>query len=752
MKKITFVIGARPNFMKAFPVYESLKNDFELRLIHTGQHFDEKMSQVFFDEFGFPKPDIHFDLMSKSRAGDLDNKLYVHNNDYLKNKDSVIQELITYNGDFGQLGEIRDKLKIEFEKEKPDLVIVFGDITSTLGAGLASKMLNIDLAHVESGLRSGDLSMPEEVNRILTDYITKYFFVTEPAGVDNLKKEGITENVFLVGNTMIDTQKKYLDKALNTKYNEKIGVKKGEYILITLHRPSNVDDLVKLKEIFDDLFELSKTETLVYPIHHRTKNNLEKIGYLEKIKANNIILEEPLGYFEFTCLLANCKYVITDSGGLQEESTALDIPCFTLRENTERPITLIENGGTNQMIQKISQISQIGLKECKGSIDLWDGKSSGKIADILKNKYYKSILICFGTRPEYIKVKSLIDNLKNIKTCFTGQHIDLLKNIDVDYKLSMEKELSENRLNNIFSNILSYNIFNDIDYVMVQGDTSTACAIALSAFNHGKKIIHLEAGLRSQNLKDPYPEEMNRQVIGRLADIHLCPTEFNKENLLKENVSGKIYVVGNTGLDNILKEGCEYGNQVLITMHRRDNHEIMDKWFEAIEKIANKYPEIEFMIPLHPNPNVQKHKGIFKKVKVVEPMQHSDMIDYIKKCKFVISDSGGLQEECSYLNKKIIVCRKTTERPESVGTHSFMCGEPELLEQLVYEINNNYKVDAECPYGNGKSWIKICDILNIKNKITIDKNLESCVFYTLEDLKCRFYSTKIFKVCPLQSV
>ena len=323
----------------------------------------------------------------------------------------------------------------------------------------------------------------------------------------------------------------------------------------------------------------------------------------------------------------------------------------------------------------------------------------------------QKILICFGTRPEYIKVKSLIDNLQNIKTCFTGQHEDLLKNINVDYKLSMNKELSENRLNNIFSNILSYNIFDDIEYVMVQGDTSTACAIALSAFNHGKKIIHLEAGLRSGNLKDPYPEEMNRQVIGRLADIHLCPTEFNKENLLKENVSGDIYVVGNTGLDNISKEGCEYNNKVLITMHRRDNHHNMDKWFEELEKLANKYSDIEFMIPLHPNPNVQKHKHIFKKVKVVEPINHDDLIEYVKKCKFVISDSGGLQEECSYLNKKIIVCRKTTERPESVDIHSFMCGEPELLEDLVDKINENYEVDAECPYGDGKSWKNIYKVL-----------------------------------------
>jgi len=396
MKKITLIVGARPNFMKAFPVYESLKSNFELTLIHTGQHFDEKMSQVFFDELGFPKPDIHFDLTSKLRAGDLDNKLYVQNKEYLKNIKNVIDELVNYDGKkLGQLGEIRDKLYNHFEKSKPDMVIVFGDVTSTLSASLACHKLNIEIAHVESGLRSGDLSMPEEVNRILTDNMSSYFFVSEQAGVDNLKNEGITENVFLVGNTMIDTQKKHLNKALNTKYNEKIGVKKGEYVLITLHRPSNVDDMNKLREIFDDFFVLSKTEKLVYPIHPRTKTNLEKIGYLEKIKANkNIILDDPLGYLEFTCLIANCKYLVTDSGGLQEESTALNIPCFTLRENTERPATLIENQGTNQIILKISDIK---LKECKGNVEFWDGESSERIRKILqifvKNIFYTNIYI-----------------------------------------------------------------------------------------------------------------------------------------------------------------------------------------------------------------------------------------------------------------------------------------------------------------------------------------------------------------------
>lgn len=315
------------------------------------------------------------------------------------------------------------------------------------------------------------------------------------------------------------------------------------------------------------------------------------------------------------------------------------------------------------------------------------------------------MLICFGTRPEYIKVKSLIDNLENIKTCFTGQHKDLLKNIQVDYELNMDEIISENRLNNIICNILKCtHIFLNVDKVLVQGDTTTALAMAISAFNNGLKVVHLEAGLRSNNLKDPYPEEANRQLISRIADIHLCPTEFNKENLLKENVKGQIYVTGNTGLDNISKEGCEYTNRVLITMHRRDNHELMEQWFENLEQLANKYEDIEFLIPLHPNPNVQKHKGKFNKVKVVEPLTHEELIEYVKKCKFVISDSGGLQEECSFLNKKIIVCRKTTERPESVGIHSFMCESPDKLEELVNEIMVSYEVNALCPYGNGNSW------------------------------------------------
>jgi FlaA1/EpsC-like NDP-sugar epimerase len=202
MKSIVIIIGARPNFIKAFPVYQALKDDFKLTLIHTGQHFDEKMSKVFFEQLKFPRPDIHLSLEKKTKAGDYDERLYVNNKDFLANKDNAINELINYTEDLGQLGEIRDKLVIEFDRLVPDLVMVFGDVTSTLAAGLAAKKLKIELAHVESGLRSWDMAMPEEVNRILTDHITKYYFVTEQSGVDNLNACGINENVHILNYNM----------------------------------------------------------------------------------------------------------------------------------------------------------------------------------------------------------------------------------------------------------------------------------------------------------------------------------------------------------------------------------------------------------------------------------------------------------------------------------------------------------------------------------------------------------------------
>ena len=318
-----------------------------------------------------------------------------------------------------------------------------------------------------------------------------------------------------------------------------------------------------------------------------------------------------------------------------------------------------------------------------------------------------SLLICFGTRPEYIKVKSLIDNLDNIKTCYIMQHQNLLNDIITDYTILINN-LVENRLNNIISNILqNTNIFKNIDYVLIQGDTTTALGIALSAFNCNIKIIHLEAGLRSNNLYDPYPEEMNRSVISKLTNIHFCPTVLNKKNLIHENIKDNIYVVGNTGLDNINKKNCSYENKILITLHRRDNHNIMDKWFIELNNIAQKYNNYEFILPIHPNPNVIKHKSLLTHIKVIEPLEHMELINIIKKCKFVISDSGGLQEECSFLNKKIIICRKTTERPEVLNTHGILCEEPNKLKFIFDEFLKDYEISKKCPFGNGKSWKKI---------------------------------------------
>ena len=221
-------------------------------------------------------------------------------------------------------------------------------------------------------------------------------------------------------------------------------------------------------------------------------------------------------------------------------------------------------------------------------------------------------LICFGTRPEYIKVKSLINNLKGVKTCFTGQHNDLLHNINTDFYLNITDH-TKNRLNNIIVNtLLDSNIFQDIKYVIVQGDTTSALSIALSAFNNKIQVIHLEAGLRTYNIEDPYPEELNRQLVSRIANIHLCPTELNKNNLIKEGITNNIYVTGNTGLDNIDKKDVFYGNKIIITLHRRDNHDNMNRWFEVIEKLAKTHDELQFILPIHPNPNVMPKLSIHK--------------------------------------------------------------------------------------------------------------------------------------------
>jgi UDP-N-acetylglucosamine 2-epimerase (non-hydrolysing) len=327
------------------------------------------------------------------------------------------------------------------------------------------------------------------------------------------------------------------------------------------------------------------------------------------------------------------------------------------------------------------------------------------------------ILVAYGTRPEWIKIKPLIYEFKknNIpyKTIFTGQHKDLVTNV-ADYNLNMV-EISENRLDNIINNCtnLPDSLFIGITHVLVQGDTSSALGLALTAFNRKIKVIHLEAGLRTYNYDNPYPEEINRQLIGRISDINLCPTEYNLKNLINEKVMGESCVVGNTGLDNLLeyKENTTYDNIVLITLHRRENHDKIDKWFTEIDRLAWEHPNIKFILPIHPNPNVTKHKHILSNVKIIEPLTHKELLDLLVKCKLVITDSGGLQEECSFLNKKCLVCRQTTERPESIGVTTFMVEDIDKLNNMFNEHIYNYEVNTSSPFGDGFASKKIIEVL-----------------------------------------
>tara|TARA_R110002020_G_scaffold118029_2_gene269820 strand:- start:8818 stop:9825 length:1008 start_codon:yes stop_codon:yes gene_type:complete len=327
------------------------------------------------------------------------------------------------------------------------------------------------------------------------------------------------------------------------------------------------------------------------------------------------------------------------------------------------------------------------------------------------------ILICYGTRPEHIKIKPLMDEMKSenlaFKTLFTGQHTDLVKS-NFDFILSIKE--GNNRLDSVVSSCMDLDekIFEGVTHILVQGDTVSAYSLALAAFHRGIKIIHLEAGLRTYDFQNPYPEEAYRQCISRISDINLCPTDNNKNNLEKENINGDIVVVGNTVLDNLLDKKISYNDTVLVTMHRRENHVNMGEWFIAINKLAQDNPDLSFEIPLHPNPNVSKHKELLTDIKVIKPLDYSDMVEKISKCRFLISDSGGIQEESSFLNKKVIVCRKITERPESVGKHSFMCGEPKGLKGLFYSLRDNYEVNLECPYGDGRSSKRIVNYLKEK--------------------------------------
>jgi len=329
------------------------------------------------------------------------------------------------------------------------------------------------------------------------------------------------------------------------------------------------------------------------------------------------------------------------------------------------------------------------------------------------------ILFCFGTRPEWLKIKPIISILdkSEYELLFTGQHPDLLNDIDVDYKINMTN--SNNRLDQIISDCLLQFPSCNSKSVLVQGDTASAFACAVAAFNRGLKIYYLEAGLRSYNLQHPYPEEAYRQMIARISDVNFSPTELSKNNLEKELVNGKTYVTGNTVLDNLVdyKDWTDYTNKVLVTLHRRENHHWMDEWFTELESIATNHKELEFILPIHPNPNVQKHKHLLKNVKIVDPLSHDNLLRLLVKCKLVITDSGGLQEEGSFFNKKVIVCRETTERPEAIYTgHLHICKNPYELHDIFENVNKNHYICNECPYGDGYSSKRIVELINEHEK------------------------------------
>lgn len=322
------------------------------------------------------------------------------------------------------------------------------------------------------------------------------------------------------------------------------------------------------------------------------------------------------------------------------------------------------------------------------------------------------ILAVYGTRPEYLKIKPVVEKSNDkIKTCFIKQHTNIIDFGKSDFSIEIENTCT-NRLNSIFSQIFlkAEACFSEFDSILIQGDTATVAASALVAYHLKKKIIYLESGLRTYDLDNPYPEEGYRQMIARIADINLCPTKLSAKNLKKEKTKGEIYVVGNTSLDNLIeiKKHTTYDNKILITLHRNENLQIINDWLVEIDKFAKKHKELEFIFPVHPNPIIVEASKKLTSITTCEPLQHNNLLNILKDVRFVVTDSGGIQEEGSFLNKKIIVCRKTTERPEGIESgHLILCQHPKDFSSLAEIINSNYKIKKKCPYGDGKSSDKI---------------------------------------------
>lgn len=354
--KLLAVVGARPNFMKIAPLMWELgrRKGVSTRLVHTGQHYDERMSQLFFDQLKIPKPDFNLQVGSASHAV--------------------------------QTAEVMRRFEPIVVDERPDAVIVVGDVNSTLACALTAVKLGVRVAHIEAGLRSFDRSMPEEINRILTDAISDWLFVSERSGIEHLRREGIAhERVHLVGNTMIDTLLACRGQSESSEILEQLEIADHNYAVLTLHRPSNVDDAAVFEGLLAAIERLQRELPVIFPVHPRTRKAL---GERNGRAMPNLRLTDPLGYLDFLKLLAHARVVLTDSGGIQEETTVLGVPCLTLRSNTERPATVEQ--GTNVLVGMDStKIIQAGLKAIgNGSThgrvpELWDGRAAERVVDVM---------------------------------------------------------------------------------------------------------------------------------------------------------------------------------------------------------------------------------------------------------------------------------------------------------------------------------------------------------------------------------
>lgn len=361
--KIVNIVGARPNLMKIAPLMEVMRRTpgVDPILVHTGQHYDERMSELFFRELEIPAPDHYLGVGSGTHAQ--------------------------------QTAQVMVRLEPLFKELRPDLVLVVGDVNSTLAAALVASKLGILLAHVEAGLRSFDRSMPEEVNRIVTDALSDLLFTTERGAMENLRREGIAEEkVHFVGNVMIDTLLRHRERAEELDVPGSFGVPPGAYAVVTLHRPSNVDTPEALAGMVDVVAGVAERLPVVFPVHPRTRSRLAEAGMLARLDAVPAVrLTEPLGYLEFLGLLAGARIVLTDSGGVQEETTILGVPCLTLRENTERPVTITH--GTNRLVGTDPARILAAVDETLAAPrpegrrpELWDGRAAERIVDTLVSR------------------------------------------------------------------------------------------------------------------------------------------------------------------------------------------------------------------------------------------------------------------------------------------------------------------------------------------------------------------------------